>query len=163
MDNVSEIVLRTSRTKLCLLITFSLVFVAIGVWELWTGEFWWGAATVLLFGVGGLSSVLALTSDRFYSLRINEVGFTYCNLFRCCHVDWDVVAKLAVSYMSGVKRTEFIVWSYSPGAQPSARRLFMDMSLLGFDAGCPAIGMPAKDLLALMEQYRSQHARSAAY
>ena len=97
MDNGSQIVLRTSRTKLCLLIAFSLVFVAIGVWELWNRRVLVGAATALLFGLGGLSSLLALTSDRFYSLRLSEPGFTYCNLFRCCRLDWDIVAKLAVA------------------------------------------------------------------
>jgi hypothetical protein len=162
MDTASQIVLRSPRWKLCVPIPFFLVLMVAGVWELRTGEFWWGVATVSLFGLATLSAVLALISDRFYSLRIDSLGLTYYSLFRCRHLSWNAIDTLAVTHITHVSRSEFVAWNYSANAERPAPNVFMDMSLLDFDAGCPAIGMPAKTLLAVMQQFRSQHASSKA-
>ncbi|MBA3351998.1 MAG: hypothetical protein H0U23_06155 [Blastocatellia bacterium] len=157
MQSASDIVLRPARWKLCLMVPVSLLFVFFGIWELGTGEVWWGLASLLLFGLAGLACLLALISERFYSLRIGPSGFTYCNFFRCCHIAWDAIATLATTQITSVRRTEFVAWNYSAAAPRPRKNLFMDMSLLGFDAGCPAIGMRAKDIVAIMERYRLDH------
>jgi hypothetical protein len=157
MDTTSQIFLRSPRWKLLLFLLFSIVLVAVGVWEIRTGEYWWGLATISLFGLATLSLAVALISDRFHSLRIDPTGFTFCNCFRSRHLSWNDVTAFGVTR---VTRTEFIAWNYSATAKRPAGSVFMDMMLLGFDAGCPAIGMRAKDLLALMQRFHARYAKA---
>jgi hypothetical protein len=158
LQSASDIVLRPARWKLCLGIAFFLFLVFCGVWELSAGELWWGLATLLLFGLAGANCFLALVSERFCSLRIGPSGFIYCNFFRCCHITWDAIARLSTTSITSVNRTEFVVWNYSAAAPRPPRGLFMDMSLRGFDAGCPAIGKRAKDIVGIMERHRLNYA-----
>jgi hypothetical protein len=157
------IILRTPGRRLVLLLSVGIFFAACGLWMMSRGEFWWGLDCTTVFGAASIGLIAQLRSDRVYSLWIDSTGFTHYNLFgRWRHIAWGDVASFGITRITtAASARKFIAWKYSSGAKRPASGVFMDMRLLGFDAGCPALGLSVEDLLKLLNDFHSRYSKSS--
>ena len=145
------IILRESRAKLVAFLIVMIGFIILGVFLMTREDFSIGLAAVILCSAAAIALIAQLRSDRVRSLQIDSAGLTYRFFGRSAHVAWNDVASFGIARMTMATTTKkFISWKYSPQATRPAIGVFMDMSVRGFDAGCPVIGLPADDLLTLV-------------
>src|SRR6266542_3551829 len=160
-SNVAQpIILRESRSKLVVWLAVAILFTVGAVWLMERGEFLVGLGAAVFCGAASIGLIAQFRTDRIHSLRIDSTGLTYYNFFRSGHVPWQDIASFGVTRITTAAKTlKFVAWNYLPEAPRPAKRVFLDMTLLGFDAGCPAIGLPAEDLLALLRNFHHFYAK----
>jgi hypothetical protein len=152
------IILRESRAKLIAFLLLMVAFITLGVFLMNGEDFWIGVGAVVFCSVVAIVLLTQLRSDRVRSLQIDSSGLTYRLFRRSAHVDWNDIASFGIARMTMATTTrKFVSWKYSPEANRPPSGVFMDMTLLGFDAGCPVIGLPAEDLLKLLNDLHAHY------
>jgi hypothetical protein len=155
------IILRESRAKLIAFLLLMIAFITLGVFLMNGEDFWIGFGAVVFCSVVAIVLLTQLRSNRVRSLRIDSSGLTYRLFGRSAHVGWNDIASFGIARMTMAATTrKFISWKYSSEANRPPSGVFMDMSLLGFDAGCPVIGLPAEDLLKLVNDLHAHYGGS---
>ena len=155
------IILRESRARLILFLLLMIALIILGLFLMNGGDFWIGFGAVIFGSATAIALIAQLRSDRVRSLRIDSAGLT-CRLFgRYAHAGWNDIASFGIARMTMATTTKkFISWKYSAEANRPPVGVFMDMSLLGFDAGCPVIGLPADALLKLVTDLHAHYGAS---
>ena len=158
MDRLTEltplpVVLRPSRTKLLLLLVVCLAFVAAGLVMVRDGEKM-GYVCSALFGLGGMVFVVNLHPSAAY-LRLEETGFTFCNLFRTHTMLWRDVQNFGVWKNRG---NRMVTWNFVASYSGGDRARSITRAFSGFDAGLPdTYGLKATELADVMETFRSRY------
>jgi hypothetical protein len=152
------IILRESRAKLISFLLLMIAFIILGFFLMSGEDFWIGFGAVVFCSAVAIALAVQLRSNRVRSLRIDSAGLTYCLFGRSAHVRWNDIASFGVARMTMAATTKkFLSWKYSPDANRPQNGVFMDMSLLGFDAGCPVLGLAAEDLLKLVSDLHARY------
>jgi hypothetical protein len=158
MDRLTEltplpIVLRPGRTKLLLLLAVCLAFFAGGFMMVRHGEEM-GYVCSALFGLGGLVFAVNLHPSAAY-LRLEETGFTYCNLFRAHIVPWRDVQNFGVWKNRG---NRMLTWNFVASYSGGGRARSLSRAVSGFDAGLPdTYGLKTTELADAMETLRNRY------
>jgi len=158
MDRLTEltplpIVLRPRRTKLLLLLVVCLAFVAAGWMMVRDGEKM-GYVCSALFVLGGLVFAVNLHPSAAY-LRLEETGFTFCNLFRAHTVLWRDVRNFDVWKTRG---NRMVTWNFVASYCGGGRARSLSRAVSGFDAGLPdTYGLKAAELADVMNTLRNRY------
>lgn len=160
-DLRTPLILYPKKTSGLWLFVVSSLFVLIGI-GLGNEQGWVGYACAAFFTLGAVAGIVKMIPGGAY-LKLDETGFTYCNLFQEWTTPWSVVDRFYVvtQHHASMPVNRFVGFDYVPGYEHQRIGRQIATAVADCEGGLPdTYGMPAEELAQLMNS-RLRSAREA--
>ena len=135
------------------LLLISLAFVAVGVWLIIVQQHWAGYASVALFSLGIVVSMIPCIPGASF-LHLDEDGFTCCMMFRKHFTAWLDVQEFFLISMPGNKMVGF---NFTPQYDRSRALRILNSAVADAERAIHGgFGMKIEDQLTLLRQWHEQ-------
>lgn len=149
-----KIVFYPKRSTTVLLLMGSSAFVAIGIVLFLSGK-WLGLAAAAFFSLGIPISVIQILPGSSY-LRLEETGFTFCNLFRKTSIPWSDINEFTVvtPRKSGLSTHRMVGFDFVSSYERARLARHIAKGITGSEGALPdTYGKTAKGLAELMNSH----------
>jgi hypothetical protein len=148
-NDVYLLKIRTKNTAIELLVTLS--FVAIGAMMI-PSQKWAGAAISIFFGILSLVNLVRLFPNSSY-LKLDEVGFTICSLFRAHSYRWSDVSGFTIGWIA---RKKMVMFDFSDDYKASSRLRKFNLLVSEHEGALPdTYGKSHEELVDLLNNFWS--------
>lgn len=151
----SNLVLRPRKLHFIMLLLGSLVFVAVGVLMMQSGEAFYGFITLSFFGLGIPVFLVGLMPGSSY-LKLTSEGFEVCNMYKKYFIKWS-----EVEFFMPMEEYEMCVYNFSSTHQQNTTLGNLSANMTGVDAGLPdTYGKSTEELAKIMNSWKQRYAPS---
>ena len=143
--------LRSSRSKMLLMLSGSLAFVATGLWLRPDHHPFSGYAVIIFFGLCAVVFCVHLLPNSSY-LHVTPEGFKMCSMFRSRFIRWPDVGRFGVTHIGTRK---MVGWD---PLRPVSKLGRTNQAIGGYAFAFPdTYGLKAEELAALLNRVRDEH------